>query len=279
MASYHTLDRETFNRFESAAGWKPFPNVSMERLAKCMVSRPWSPNEWTGGRRAKGNFIRSDYLGLDFDNGETSLEAAVKLFCDCRHVIGTTRNHQKEKNGITVDRFRVVIPWETAITDRLNYEYNMRLASDRYSIDESTLDAARFFYPCNEIVSISEDGYLEEVKPTSREWLRERDRAEANRLLYLKFAAQQYRDYGKLPKDIMAFKNSGKLIGSGRNDTGYVIALKLAFMGWTEAEAYEFLLSCNYEKSWDFKPEKEFRTAVKSAFKYAFKDMNFKLER
>ncbi len=275
MASYHPIPGKQFKKHNSGRGWKPFEAASIADLSKYVIGCAWSPNEWAEGHRTNYNFIKSDYMALDFDSGETSLAEAIRNFCDCKHVIGLTRNHQKEKKGLICDRFRVVIPWEMPITNTNIYGYNMGLALSRYSIDPAALDPGRFFFPCTEIVSISEDGYTQEVAPLSQEWFNAKKQKEENNLKFLQLAAQRYRDSGQLPKEIIAFKNTGKLIREGRNNTAFLIALKFAYMGWTEQEAYGFLLDCNYERTSDFNGEREFKSAVRSAFKSAIKNFNY----
>ena len=128
------------------------------------VSRfTWSPIIYKENTRKQANFLKSVIIALDFDDGEMTLAQAVdNYFCDVRHIIGTTRSHQLEKNGIICDRFRVILQLEKPITTAREYRWQMKCAVKRYPIDPQATDAARLFYPCNEIVSVS-DGELWEV--------------------------------------------------------------------------------------------------------------------
>ena len=71
--------------------------------------------------RKLDNFIQCKCIGLDIDNDKKgqlmSLDEAKTAFKDYKHIIATTRSHQKEKNGITVDRFRVILFLQEPILD------------------------------------------------------------------------------------------------------------------------------------------------------------------
>jgi len=132
---------------------------SLEKFSRVICENVWSPIIWQNGRRAKKNFVSCSYLVLDFDNGEWSLSDAV-AWCQKRKyaaILGTSKSHQKEKKtskGLiqhACDRFRLVIPFSSTITDRELYEYQMRLACDETPCDPSCKDGARFFYPCTTI--------------------------------------------------------------------------------------------------------------------------------
>ncbi len=86
------------------------------------------------------------------------------MFCDMVHLIGTTASHQKEKKDKPAcDRFRVVLKFEERITDLALYHHQLIKAENKYSVDPSCKDGARFFFPCQEIVSMSDDGYTVEI--------------------------------------------------------------------------------------------------------------------
>ncbi len=134
-----------------------------ERLARGITTYAWAPGIFRGGHRKKVNFMFADWLGLDFESPEFSLAEAVRLFCDMTHVIGTTRNHQVLKDGVVLDRFRVLIRLEHRCESRRDLEATMRAIAKKYPIDKSCVDAARHFFACKDIVSVLDDGYLQEV--------------------------------------------------------------------------------------------------------------------
>lgn len=127
------------------------PVESLAHLAQLVsLNRFWSPIVWRGGHNKKVNFVAAYYMVLDLDDGAISLEEAKgKLRPDnYAALIYTTSSHQKIKNGAPpCDRFRIVIPFSSPITDSAKYEYNMRLWIKRYSADRACGSAASAFKP------------------------------------------------------------------------------------------------------------------------------------
>jgi hypothetical protein len=94
------------------------------------------------------------------DDGCTIDEARAQ-FADYAHVIATTRSHQKEKNGVVCDRFRVVLLLPQAVSNDSDFKRYWFAAYAKWPfIDPACKDAARFFFPCTEVVSLKEDGLL-----------------------------------------------------------------------------------------------------------------------
>lgn len=145
--------------------------VDVSTLAQVMLFYAWSPIVFRGGYRAQKSFIEASWCGLDFDNGEMSLEDAKKRFCDMIHVIGTTKSHRRPKNGVVADRFRVVLLFEEKITDIKTYRWNMRKLLEEYpEADETCKDGARFFWPCTKIVQVEKEGFKREVDKDVPDW-------------------------------------------------------------------------------------------------------------
>ncbi len=159
MISYHPLLNREAHAY--ANGFRTADTGDLERIARGIGRHVWSPVTWDGGRRRQDCFKRADLCVLDFDSPEMSLAEALRAFCDSAHIIGTTRNHQKEKSGITCDRFRVVLRFDRPITCLRSYVYSLQKVVSRYPADPSPKDGARFFFPCREIVSVATDGYTE----------------------------------------------------------------------------------------------------------------------
>ena len=145
-----------------AKGYGTLPVNNLHQVAKIALKFMWSGISWHYGHRIQHNFKSAHYCLMDFD-GNMELDEALRIFCDCQHIIGVTRNHRVDKNGVIADRFRVVIPFEKPITDLRVYRYNMQKLKSKHDLDRSTLDGARFFFPCREIVSIKTDGFSQEV--------------------------------------------------------------------------------------------------------------------
>lgn len=132
---------------------------TLESFVEVARLRAWSPCVFKDGHRLKLNFKRADWLALDFDDG-MSLEDAKRVFCDVIGFIGTTKSHGKSKGLEPArDRFRVVLKLTEPVFDYLSYEYTLKKYIDRYDSDNSAKDAARFFWPCTEIVQVTGEGY------------------------------------------------------------------------------------------------------------------------
>lgn len=119
-----------------------------------ITSHAWSPIVWNNGHRLEANFLFSDFCALDFDDGRMTIDMAREMLIkgDYAGIIGTTKSHQKEKGGLTCDRFRIVIPWAGRISDVGAYKQNMKRLTEHLPADRAAKDAARFFWPCSEIV-------------------------------------------------------------------------------------------------------------------------------
>jgi hypothetical protein len=165
----------------------PFSPVSPQRfseLASYVTTHTWSPIIYRENVRQEKNFSHSYIVGLDFDEGMTLGQATENIFCDMRHIIGTTRNHQKEKNGVVCDRFRVILQFERLISDLRTYKWNINRLVSHYESDENAKGASRLFFPCTEIVSKG-DGYLVEVEEPPA-WFMDNSAKEAELAAYAK---------------------------------------------------------------------------------------------
>lgn len=162
MISYHLNQSMISSHYGS--GFKSIELLDVHRLAKCITNYVWSPCVWEGGKRTQKNFKAARLCVLDFDDGETTLMDAKRIFCDCIHLIGTTRSHQKEKNGLICDRFRVLFIFEKPLDNLRKYRWNMHKFMRNFSCDRACKDGARFFYPCREIVSLATEGYFQKVE-------------------------------------------------------------------------------------------------------------------
>jgi hypothetical protein len=90
----------------------------------------------------------SNIIILDIDEGMT-LDYAKEVFADYYSIITTTRNHQKEKNGVVADRFRVVLLSDKYLfTNPDNYKGLMHNMQKYYgfTLDEACFDKAHIYY-------------------------------------------------------------------------------------------------------------------------------------
>lgn len=133
--------------------------ATVDSLASIVKTNTWSPIVFKDNKRRSENFMAAEVVGLDIDSG-MSLEAALQAFQGYKHIIGTTRNHRKEKNGVTADRFRVILFPEEPMYNPEYYDFTWKTLKSQYPIDIQTKDRARIFYPCHEIVSVNATGLM-----------------------------------------------------------------------------------------------------------------------
>lgn len=216
-----------------AKGWQQLEVKRAADFAAVMTSRVWSPARLNGDRRCLEAFAGSRLLALDFETPDYTLAQAMREWCDTIHWIGTTRNHQREKGGITCDRFRLVVPWTAEITDPELYRYNYHLVGDAYGADLQCKDTARLFYPCQTVVSMNVEGEFQPVKPLPEGWLARRRHYEQRRELYARA--------GFIPLSVR--RKLDQVVPTGkRNTTWYGFAKDLAPYGFESPRILELIL-------------------------------------
>jgi len=203
-----------------------------------ILSSPWSPVVYKSGekRRNSANFAYVQILALDIDNdpGSTyfSIDEAIKRFSGHKHIIATTASHQKPKGTKpAVDRFRVVLFFDTPINDANTYKNNWLYWVKELGLqgiaDPATKDAARFYKSSKSIVSSSDSGTILSVVETEQPKVRVQNTTETDAK-------------GKLSKDTMAF--IAGLSGQDNWHASFIkAALNMKAQGYTEEEAETML--------------------------------------
>lgn len=131
---------------------------SIEELAAIISTNQWAPGVFKERRRLIANLSKIDLLVLDVD-ASCTLEDAKQHFRDYKHIIATSRNHQKEKNGVVCDRYRVVLFLEESINSDGNFKATWSHAFRLFPfIDPACKDSARFFYSSCDVVSLKREG-------------------------------------------------------------------------------------------------------------------------
>lgn len=143
-------------------------SLSLEEFADVLKSNGnYSPFQYDNNYRKEiySNLDKCNCIMLDFDDGLSINEAKI-IFSEYKNIIATTRSHQKEKNGIICDRFRVILPTNRAFTDITIDEYKMmmKLLILRFGSDEATKDAARLYYAYEHSqIEINSNGFLFDI--------------------------------------------------------------------------------------------------------------------
>lgn len=197
----------------------------------------WSPIIWKEGLRRRDHFAACKYAALDFDDGRWTLDDAQR---HCREnkfsfIIGTSKSHQKEKKTLTgkvsppCDRFRLVIPFDRLVTDRFEYEASMRHLTDVYPCDPACVDAARFFYPCKEIVA----WFIDEAKLPVQDGAVVAEELEAVEGRQAEAAALA-RETGIIPSWVAMVLRAGVGPDQSRHQMSYRLGATLTGAGWSE---------------------------------------------
>lgn len=164
MISYNPDQKNIGKKEFYSRNFRAVDTDDPRRIAKALTGFVVSPIIYKGGHRHTNNFISSNWIGLDFDEGP-SLEEITRAFCDVIHVIGTTKSHQIIKGtNPPCDRFRVFLRLPVTITSIKEYKQILAWYTKTYESDTNCKDAARFFWPCKEITSICDDGDLVDIK-------------------------------------------------------------------------------------------------------------------
>lgn len=144
------------NEMNIATGFIPINEriLTSELAEYYFTSFCWAPFVWKDGHRAERNWLSVNVIGLDFDNGIMSLPQAFDEFGEYWHIIGTTKNHNKSKNGTEPkQRFRVILLLPMTITSGDYYKSIYYTLTQIYPCDPACGDLGRWFAPCTTIES------------------------------------------------------------------------------------------------------------------------------
>ncbi len=266
MISYHLSSPETTDLSGYGDNFIVFDGESILAIRSILLQRQWSPIIWRNGERKSIHFIMARFLGLDFENEDVPITRIHEQFKDHWHILGTTRNHQRPKKGVTCDRFRLLLRWERPITDVLEYKKNVADMIDLFGADRQGSDGARMFRPCTEIVSWNSKGRDMEV--VNIDHAAERRRHEERIAKYDRMTSRRL-SYGRLPP--FSERWLTLVIPQGeRNDTCFVIGCELKRTGIDYEDAVRRILaSPTYVGGVSQEIHKEIRNTVLSAYRRA----------
>jgi len=139
--------------------------VSMEDIASLVIKHTWSAGVFKDNYRNKNNFLYCDIIGLDFDSNVT-LNWAIDTFKEYKHIIATTKSHQKEKNGVICDRFRVILKLKYPIKTQEEFTATYLELMKLWPTDPACKDASRQYFPCVEVIAGNNEGL--EIQPIEK---------------------------------------------------------------------------------------------------------------
>jgi KaiC/GvpD/RAD55 family RecA-like ATPase len=240
---------------------KPVEVGSMKELSAHLTKGfGWSPAVFKDNYRTLENFQQMEVVALDFDEGLSLAEASL-IFSGYQHIIGTSRNHGKEKvlpSGKTKparDRFRVVFRLSAPITADETYRATFEALRQKFpAADPVCCNADRFFYPCTEIFQGDDNGQLiDPVVPPPKVHTPRRELSEG--------------DKGKLARSTLEFITVGTVNHpKGRHAQLFKAAKDFQEQGFDQEDAIEQLMKCPLVDSPGL-PAYDFEKAVKSAYK------------
>jgi hypothetical protein len=246
----------------------------------------YSAGSFKDGYRKKENYVNySDLIILDVDNGLTLKEAHQK-FLPYNHIIATTKSHQKEKNGLVCDRFRVILPTETPITlDSKEYDILMRGVMREYNfVDQSCKDSSRFYYPAKDSIVVHKYGFVnfvwQDIYNKEKELIK-KEKEESDRLRNFNQSFNQRkpthtfeRTTGEYLRGILNtnklleyFRFNTKFGAGGRNNYLYSVAHHLKDNDLDDNEIQSAILWMNGQG--DGIPEHEIRSTIFKSLRLA----------
>lgn len=219
---------------------------SLKELSEFTLKYDWSPFTYKDGYRHSTSWASCDVMVLDIDQGCT-ITKAKELFKEYTYIIQTTKSHTEDHN-----RFRVIIPLSSSVTDQEIYKNTWYSLSNRFSfIDQQCKDMARFYYKSKSFVSEnlgkSIDPVLEIIIPS----------------YFHKPRLELQLTKGKLSRATMEFIVNGAMSGE-RNIGCFKAGKDMQEQGYTIEETIDKLLKSPCVGD-DFS-ENELERTVRSAF-------------
>lgn len=196
--------------------------LQLDVLSHVIKTYAFSPCVWQDGVRARDNFLFCKLCVLDVDIG-MSVESAIEIFKKHWCIIAASRNHKKIKDGRWAERFRVILMFDDFIIEREHFEYNMQYYTRYFDTDIKAKDAARFYFPCTEILyaGAGEPGFVHlptlSVPKNERAAAREKRETEINKIIGSKQPTNYMRE----------FDTTGAYTEGGRNDRIYKQAMHM----------------------------------------------------
>ena len=145
---------------------------TLEEFANIAIRAHIAPAVFRDNKRDGLNFISTDFLSFDFDNGIQTADAVHNQLCGrlLNHALIASKNHLKDKGdgrGI-IQRFHVFIPLSVPIADKSLYKFGVRKFAQLHGwqTDKACSDATRYFYRHSEILFVKEN-----LKPLDTEWI------------------------------------------------------------------------------------------------------------
>jgi len=142
----------THSDAKNPKGFINYDNVEFSDIPKMVMSNYiYSAGKFKDGHRKNNNWEGCvDVLILDIDEG-CSIKQAMNIFSKYEHYIITTRSHNKDKNGLICDRFRIFLNLSETVNNPQTMDNLMIAIMTIFTfVDKSTKDRGRMFFPSPE---------------------------------------------------------------------------------------------------------------------------------
>jgi len=231
-----TINMSMGKEYQKYTTFRP-ANGPFERIFNVVGQYSWSPIIFSDNYRKSANFKFSELVGLDFDDGQFTLNEAIEWIKDndFEAVIGTTKSHQIMKELKINDRFRIVIRTNETCRNLESYEYTLKRIIKETKADPACKDAARFFYPCKKLELMNHGkNRITWIEPPLEE-TKEFKQAIAQRI-----AKKAWRDISQIEPAIWGHIMWG-CRPPGRHKLCYIIGANLGLRGFTVEEIIKLL--------------------------------------
>ncbi len=159
--SINTLFEDKFRSNNSPPNWNSrfeAVELSLADLARC-ITEGWAFSyQFTNNERNTGNFLATDFLAVDIDDGMTLEEAGqnpiITKYCS---LLYTTPSHSPDRH-----RFRLVFVLPRTLTNVQEVRAAARALTNLLGGDPAATDGARIFYGSSQSVPIQMDGEITE---------------------------------------------------------------------------------------------------------------------
>jgi len=137
---------------------------SEDDLISAITENAWSPNIYNG-YRLQANFIQTDFMTLDIDDGMTIEESeGIVEGLGIASLCLPSTSHTEEAH-----RFRLVFPLSKTITDDGEFEATMKYLAEVFPADPSCVnDKSRFYFGCRLDAGYWTEGALLDPKPSAK---------------------------------------------------------------------------------------------------------------
>lgn len=120
---------------------------SFEEAFKFISDNAVAPSTFAEDKRKKANFETTQLMMLDIDNG-TTLKEAQEILNKTGYGYGiyTSVSNGKEKNGLTCDRYRVVLELDDTVKSEITFKETANTLFQLFpTLDKACLETARYF--------------------------------------------------------------------------------------------------------------------------------------